>query len=82
MEYRPTKTASPAPTATCPSEVGCDQREPRQEWRGFYCLTRWGTREAEKAPRMGEVIPSGNGDGVLTGREPHNTHQTNEALQS
>ena len=27
---------------------------------------------------MGEVIPNQNGDGVFTGREPHNTQESND----
>jgi hypothetical protein len=31
---------------------------------------------------MGELIPSWNGDGVFTGREPHNTQDSNESFLS
>ena len=45
---------------------------------GGGLLTRWGIRPAEEIPQMGEVIPSQNGDGVFTGREPYNTQESNE----
>ena len=36
-------------------------------------LPKRGMRFLGKIPQMGEVIHSRNGDGVFTGREPHNT---------
>ena len=33
----------------------------------------WGMRAVGNIPQLGELIPSWNGDGVFTGREPHNT---------
>ena len=35
-------------------------------------------KSSETKARLGEVVPCGNGDGVFTGREPHNTHESNE----
>ena len=37
---------------------------------GGETLTRWGRRSVGKIPQIGKLIPSANGDGVFTGREP------------
>ena len=38
-------------------------------------LPKRGIGSVGKIPQIGELIPSWNGDGVFTGREPHNTHK-------
>ena len=35
-------------------------------------------RGALKIPHLGDVVSDMNGDGVFTGREAHNTYQSNE----
>ena len=44
---------------------------------GFLWLTpRWGIEKLLTIPQLGEVIPSWNGDGVITGRESHASQRT------
>ena len=37
-----------------------------------------GESRALKITRMGDVVLTDTGDGVFTGREPHNTQESNE----
>ena len=48
---------------------------------GGALLTSWGMQLPEQIPPMGEVIPSWNGDDVLTRRQPHVSQHSNEILK-
>ena len=49
---------------------------------GVSLWSFWGRQLLSNINRMGELIPSWNGDGVFTGRESHNTLESNEMVRT
>ena len=47
----------------------------------FIGHTQTGKSRALNIPRLGDVYAINTGDGVVTGREPHSSHQSNETFQ-